>query len=99
MPYGLSTHAQTDLIDIYIEGAQQFGIEQANRYHDDLAAVFGLLGEFPEMARLREEISPPVRIHPFKSHLIVYEITGEKAYILRIRHSRENWISAPTGNI
>lgn len=97
MPYRLSSKAQDDLVAIYIEGAREFGIAQADAYHSALEGVFTLLGDYPEMARLREEIAPPVRIHPFKSHIVVYEVEGGEVTILRVRHARENWISAPKG--
>lgn len=97
MPYCLSNRAQDDLIAIYVEGASEFGLERADTYHSALEDVFTLIGDYPEMARLREEITPPVRIHPFKSHMIIYEVEGDHATILRVRHARENWIAAPNG--
>ncbi|NKX17292.1 type II toxin-antitoxin system RelE/ParE family toxin [Ochrobactrum pseudogrignonense] len=48
------------------------------------------------MAREREEISPPVRIHPFKAHLIIYQIEQNGAIlVIRIRNAFEDWISDP----
>ncbi|MCA0338113.1 MAG: type II toxin-antitoxin system RelE/ParE family toxin, partial [Proteobacteria bacterium] len=38
------------------------------------------------------EISPPVRIHPFKAHLVVYRIKEDgSVFVIRIRHSHEDW--------
>ena len=37
------------------------------------------------------EITPPVRVHPCGSHMIVYEINKLGVLILRVRHHRENW--------
>jgi toxin ParE1/3/4 len=55
-----------------------------------------LIAKNPQMAREREEISPPVRIHPFKAHLIVYQIEQNgSVFILRIRNAFEDWISDP----
>lgn len=71
-----------------------FGTLQARRYHDDLFAVLELIAANPRMAREREEISPPVRIHPFKAHLIVYRVEeSETIFVIRIRHGHEDWAS------
>lgn len=44
------------------------------------------------MARERHEISPPVRIHPFKAHLVVYRVEDNgDILIIRIRHGHEDW--------
>ena len=65
-------------------------------YHNDLERVFELLADNPLMARERTEISPPVRIHPHKSHVIVYLVddTGD-VIVVRVRHGHEDWETAP----
>jgi len=60
-----------------------------------LSAIFEFLADYPQAARLREEISPPVRVHPYKAHLVIYDVGDEdKVIILRVRHGREDWISS-----
>jgi len=49
-----------------------------------------LLSEQPEIARLRDEFSPPVRIHPYGSHVIVYETVKTGIAIIRVLHNRRN---------
>jgi toxin ParE1/3/4 len=58
--------------------------------------VFDLIAANPRMARERQEIAPPVRIHPFKAYLVIYRIeeTGT-VLIVRIRHGHENWSTDP----
>ena len=47
------------------------------------------------MPRLREEISLPVRVHPYKAHLVIYDVGDEdEVIILRVRHGREDWMSS-----
>lgn len=44
------------------------------------------------MARERQELSPPMRIHPFKAHLVVYHIEEDgDVLIVRVRHGYEDW--------
>jgi toxin ParE1/3/4 len=96
MTFRLSGKAVEDIVQIWIDGTALFGLEQAERYHDGLAAIFRFLSENPRAARLRTEINPPIRVHPFKAHLICYEIDSkDDILILRVRHGREDWVGDP----
>ena len=96
MGFSLSVEAEEDIIAITEQGIRMFGSLQAGRYHDDLFAVLELIAANPRMAREREEISPPVRIHPLKAHLIVYRIEEYGTiFVIRIRHGHEDWVSEP----
>ncbi len=95
MAYKLSNAAETDIILAYIEGVDDFGIPQAESYHARLERTFELLSENPRMARERLEISPPVRVHPCGSHVIIYVIEGDDVFIIRVRHQREDWLEDP----
>lgn len=86
--------AEADLVEIYIRGAAEFGLAQADAYHTRLERIFELIADQPGIARIREEISPPVRVHPYGAHIIIYqEDTSGSVLIIRIRHSREDWLN------
>lgn len=90
--YRLTGAAFDDLIGIFIDGVERFGIAQADKYHDGLEAAFVFLSEYPRAARLRHEIDPPVRAYPYKAHLIVYEIEADNSIVIvRLRHGRTDW--------
>jgi toxin ParE1/3/4 len=90
--YRLSFAASDDILHIFLEGLDRFGPPQADEYHEGLASAFGFLAEYPRAARLRDEIDPPVRVHRYKSHMIVYDIgEDDTVLILRVRHGREDW--------
>ena len=92
MRFSLSVEAEEDIVAIAEQGVLMFGSAQARRYHDELFAVLDLIAANPRMARERDEISPPVRIHPFKAHLVVYRIEENEAiFVIRIRHGHEDW--------
>lgn len=79
---------------IFLDGLERFGLRQADDYHERLAATFTFLADYPRAAREREEIDPPVRVHPCKAHLVLYEIEPDgRVLILRIRHGREDWLT------
>lgn len=92
----LTRAAERDIIDIWVEGSRTFGAARADAYHARLERTFALLADNPKLARERPEITPPVRIHPCGSHVIVYLIddTGG-VLIVRVRHAREDWASDP----
>lgn len=82
--------AEADLSSIWRHGAAVWGVEQAERYVNGLFAVFDLLAQFPEIAREREEFTPPVRIHPSGSHLVIYRLEEQGVEIIRILHAHQN---------
>lgn len=93
MSYRLSNKAEEDIINIYLEGARQFGVQQADRYHRQLEETFRFLSDHPKAAHPRFELTPPARIHPHQSHLIVYTMDEMRdIFIIRIRHSHEEWL-------
>lgn len=89
MSYILSKKAEQDIIGLFLDGADRFGVAQAEDYMDELERSFEFLSKNPEAARQRFELSPPVRVHPFRSHIIIYtqENNGD-IFIVRVRHSR-----------
>lgn len=92
MGFRLSSAAEEDIIGIAEQGVRLFGPAQARQYHDDLFTIFDLIAENPRMARERFELSPPMRIHPFKAHLIVYRVEGDGSIlVVRVRHGHEDW--------
>ncbi len=96
MPFSLSVQAEEDIISIAEEGVRVFGALIAKQYHDELFALFELIATNPRMARKRHEISPPVRILPFKAHLVVYRIIEDGSiFVIRIRHRHEDWVGDP----
>jgi toxin ParE1/3/4 len=88
--WSLRPAAETDLSNIWQASAAQWGIGQADSYIDGLFAVFDLLAEYPELARERTAFSPPVRVHPAGSHLVIYRLEDQTVEIIRVLHSRQN---------
>lgn len=94
MGFRVSLAAEDDIIGVAEEGVRLFGPVQARRYHDELFAIFDLIVANPRMARERHELSPSMRIHPFKAHLVVYQIEEDGGVlIVRVRHGHEDWSS------
>lgn len=91
MTYRTTVEADRDIIEIYVLGAQQFGVAQSERYVDELFNTFVLLAETPNMARERRELNPPMRLHPYHAHLIAYLVRDGDILIVRVLHGRQDW--------
>ena len=95
MSYRISRKAEDDIVQLYLTGVRLFGAAQAERYHEGLERVFEFVAAHPLAVRERSEIDPPVRIHPYGAHLVIYMADDEGVLILRVRHGREDWIGDP----
>ena len=95
MGFSLSEQAVLDLVRIYKAGAIEFGLTQAEHYHQELDDVFDLISANPRLARLRTELFHPVRVHRFRAHVIIYTVDdNDHVLVLRVRHGREDWSAA-----
>jgi toxin ParE1/3/4 len=76
------------------EAMKRWVERQAEAYLDQLANTFEFLADNPEAARSREEIDPPIRIHPVQSHLVVYRVDDDgDVFVIRVRHGQEDWVA------
>ena len=89
--YLLTPAAQTDLNDIWDYTARTWSPEQASLYVRNLKQTLQMIVSQPKLARERNEISPPVRIHPYASHLIIYRIEDNQVLVIRIVNARQSW--------
>ncbi len=96
MTWRLSRKAEEDLIGIWLHGADRHDPGLADRYQDGLEETFVLLAQFPELARERHDLTPPLRVHPFGVHLVMYLVRSDgSVFVVRVRHEREDWVSDP----
>jgi len=91
MGYKLSKSAQEDLMVIASYGDKNYGIARSNQYRDKLKKQFEVLVHNPNIYRERWELSPPLRVCPHESHVILYTVKQGNVFIVRVRHSREDW--------
>jgi toxin ParE1/3/4 len=91
--FTLSALAEEDLIQIYVNGATSFGLDQAHSYHRKLIQVFQFLAENPLTGPVRPELKTKIRIHPVGSHIVLYTLRKKDILILRIRHTHEDWVN------
>ena len=86
--YALTERAEDDLLALFLDGIEMFGLTQARRYKDELEHCFQLIASRPQMGRLAPAIGEDVRRHEHRSHVILYEETEGSATILAIVPAR-----------
>ena len=82
--WALSTEAQEDLTEAFVYGLLEFGEKQARKYQAELQRTFDTIARFPQMARLRAEFDPPVRVHHHGRHYIAYLPRKDDVFIIRV---------------
>lgn len=81
------------MADIFVDGADRFGLAQADKYHDGLEAVC-VSRRVSARGALATRNRPAGARAPYKAHLIVYDIEADDGIVvLRVRHGREDWQS------
>jgi len=73
-----------DLVDLYTTGVDQFGSAHAEQYFAGLRTLLSLLEERPLMARPRDEFVRPVRLYPYRAHVIACIEQEDGILIVRV---------------
>ncbi len=82
--YALTERAEDDLLSVFLDGIELFGLNQARRYKDELDRCFQLMASHPQMGRPAPLIGEGVRRHEHKSHIILYEEKAGGILILAV---------------
>jgi len=88
--FRLSKAAQADVRDIARYTQKEWGSAQRRRYLDGLQEKFEALSLSPKISAERKDFDPPVRIHTYKQHIIIYIIEDAGIRIVRVLHQRMN---------
>ncbi|MCV9961142.1 type II toxin-antitoxin system RelE/ParE family toxin [Pararhizobium sp. BT-229] len=86
--YALTERAEDDLLALFLDGIEMFGLAQARRYKDELEHCFQLIASRPQMGRLAPSIGKGVRRHEHQSHIILYEEAEGTIVILAVVPAR-----------
>lgn len=91
MTYRLSARAEADLADIWVYSAEQWGIDQADRYIDAILMRFVWLLEHRTLWKARPDLCEGLHSYPEQSHFIYFrpsESAPSTLEILRVLHRR-----------
>lgn len=86
--YRLTPEAHRDMEAIWLYTLAEWGLEQANRYTDDLIEAFGQLTASPKMATSCGHIRKGYRRSRVRRHSIYFRITNYGIEVIRVLHNR-----------
>ena len=89
--YALRPRAEADLADIWRYTAQQWSVDQADRYYRGIIAALQMLGEQPSLGRACDDIRPGYRRYNVAAHVVFYVLTGGVVDVVRILHARRDF--------
>ena len=84
--YILSPEAISDLQNIYDFTFDEWGETQAEKYLNEIYAVFDRLSQHPNIGRLRTELAENLRSIPVGTHVIFFMSWHSDVAIVRVLH-------------
>ena len=86
--YRLSPEAEHDMEGIWTYTFEQWGLEQAHRYTDELIAAFVDLAAHPQRGQSADHIRKGYRRSRVGRHAIYYQTTNCGIAVIRVLHDR-----------
>ncbi|HFB66997.1 MAG TPA: type II toxin-antitoxin system RelE/ParE family toxin [Aeromonadales bacterium] len=86
--YRLTPKARIDMEAVWLYSLKQWGMQQTERYIDDLTVAFGFLAESPKAGTACENIRAGYRRYPVIRHVIYYRETEYGVEVIRVLHDR-----------
>jgi toxin ParE1/3/4 len=85
--YRLAPAAEHDLEGIWLYTLEEWGIEQANRYADELIAAFDQLAKNPQRGKSCDHIREGYCCGQTGRHVIFFQITEYGIAVIRVLHA------------
>ena len=82
--------AEADLIAVWLQVADDGGLNRADDYISKLQAICELLASQPDMGVNRPDIAKGVRSFPVDRYVIYYEHYGPTLSVLRVWHTAQD---------
>ena len=86
-----SARADIDRDHIWDYTVEHWSVAQAENYLTGLDHLLRLLADHPQIASERRALVPPVRLHKYTSHLVIFTADDATLMVIRVVHSRSNW--------
>ncbi|WP_424930696.1 type II toxin-antitoxin system RelE/ParE family toxin [Amaricoccus tamworthensis] len=96
--YDLTLAAEEDLREIWHYTYETWGLDQAEKYFDQIEACCEAVGEGRARSRYFNELPNDVRIHRCEHHYIVW-LAGERPIIIAILHERIDFVQRLKGRL
>ncbi len=82
--------AEADLIEAWLQVADDGGLDRADEYISKLQAICELIASQPDMGVDRPDIAKGVRSFPVDRYVIYYEHYGPMLSVLRVWHTAQD---------
>ncbi len=82
--------AEADLVEVWLQVADDGGLNQADEYISKLQAICELIASQPDMGLNRPDIAKGVRSFPVDRYVIYYEHYGPTLSVLRVWHTAQD---------
>ncbi len=89
--YDLTLAAEEDLRVIWRYTYETWGLEQAEKYFNQIEACCEAVGEGRARSRSFDELPEDVRVYRCKHHYIVW-LTGDRPIIIAVLHERMDFV-------
>ncbi|MCC6756167.1 MAG: type II toxin-antitoxin system RelE/ParE family toxin [Solirubrobacterales bacterium] len=86
----LAPEARSDLRDILLYTAKQWGKPQQRVYREQLDAAFARIAGFPNLGIPRSDLDQGIRTYRVGQHVVIYQHTATEVLIVRILHARRD---------
>ena len=83
-----SAEAEQDLIEVWIVQSAGVGIQQADKYLDELEAGVAQLEANAKLGKSRDELRPGYRSLTINRHIAYYRVEKSVVSIIRVLHDR-----------
>ena len=88
LPYAISKRAVADLEEIWLYSAQNWSLEQADRYYNLIIDEIKFICKVPTAGRSYDYVREGYRATKVKSHIIFYRIANSTVEVIRVLHER-----------
>lgn len=73
---------------VWLYSLGQWGVEQAERYIDDLTEAFAFLADSPKAGAACDQVRQRYRRYPVIRHVVYYRATSYGIEVMRVLHDR-----------
>jgi toxin ParE1/3/4 len=80
--------AKRDLDDVFGYTHEEWGLDQAFRYSDEMIHAVAQLSEFPNLGRDRSDLKERLRSLVVAHHVILYQVFDDLILVSRVIHER-----------
>jgi toxin ParE1/3/4 len=84
--YRLSKRAYADIVGIGAYTIERFGIDQAQRYRDQLERAFQVLADNTTRGRNADDVGPGLKRWNYQSHVVFFRVERQGIVIVRVLH-------------